>query len=126
MRFGIAVAQPRIPHHFLDIMRPALGKGIADEQLAENAIRAVRVKEIQEMPGPHLMHRGEQQVLLARHERILRRLVPARVGRRRSEERRVGKECVSTCRSRWSPYHYKKNMIRRTSVTHIIHSYREI
>src|SRR3546814_14059102 len=26
---------------------------------------------------------------------------------RRSEARRVGKECVSTCRSRWSPYHYK-------------------
>src|SRR3546814_4378611 len=29
--------------------------------------------------------------------------VAGRVGR--SEERRVGKECVSTCRSRWSPYH---------------------
>src|SRR3546814_10865687 len=35
----------------------------------------------------------------------------ARVGVRvrdtamKSEERRVGKECVSTCRSRWSPYH---------------------
>src|SRR3546814_18270133 len=27
---------------------------------------------------------------------------------RRSDERRVGKECVSTCRSRWSPYHSKK------------------
>src|SRR3546814_12288316 len=26
----------------------------------------------------------------------------------RSEARRVGKECVSTCRSRWSPYHSKK------------------
>src|SRR3546814_19429854 len=26
----------------------------------------------------------------------------------RSEERRVGKECVSTCKSRWSPYHSKK------------------
>src|SRR3546814_3613536 len=26
-------------------------------------------------------------------------------GTGRSEERRVGKECVSTCRSRWSPYH---------------------
>src|SRR3546814_17088029 len=26
----------------------------------------------------------------------------------RSEERRVGKECVSTCRSGWSPYHDKK------------------
>src|SRR3546814_19935781 len=26
----------------------------------------------------------------------------------RSEERRVGKECVSTCRARWSPHHYNK------------------
>src|SRR3546814_7811990 len=30
---------------------------------------------------------------------------PEKVEWRRSEERRVGKECVSTCRSRWSPYH---------------------
>src|SRR3546814_16470968 len=29
----------------------------------------------------------------------------AEANRSRSEERRVGKECVSTCRSRWSPYH---------------------
>src|SRR3546814_16749032 len=35
----------------------------------------------------------------------------------RSEERRVGKECVSTCRSRWSPYHYK-NKKTRTHTTH--------
>src|SRR3546814_1249167 len=28
----------------------------------------------------------------------------------RSEERRVGQECVRTCRSRWSPYHLKKKM----------------
>ena len=27
------------------------------------------------------------------------------IGRSRSEERRVGKECTSWCRSRWSPYH---------------------
>src|SRR3546814_18528908 len=33
---------------------------------------------------------------------------PAEPGESRSEESRVGKECVSTCRSRWSPYHYKK------------------
>src|SRR3546814_13125108 len=32
----------------------------------------------------------------------------ARVGNYRSEERRVGKECVSTCRSRWSPCHSKQ------------------
>src|SRR3546814_20243854 len=33
-------------------------------------------------------------------------------GRERSEERRVGKECVSTCRSRWSPEHEKKKKDR--------------
>src|SRR6188768_4511977 len=33
---------------------------------------------------------------------------------RRSEERRVGKECQSTCRSRWSPSHYKKKRLRQT------------
>src|SRR3546814_19338535 len=30
----------------------------------------------------------------------------------RSEERRVGKECVSTCRYRWSTYHYKNNPLK--------------
>src|SRR3546814_3059235 len=34
----------------------------------------------------------------------------------RSEERRVGKECVSTCRSRWSPYHSKKKMHTSTQL----------
>src|SRR3546814_15585756 len=33
---------------------------------------------------------------------------PLQLMRPRSEERRVGKECVSTCRSRWSPYHSTK------------------
>src|SRR3546814_11546730 len=46
----------------------------------------------------------------------------------RSEERRVGKECVSTCRSRWSPYHYKKKrklkvrLHSNTNKNHIRHS----
>src|SRR3546814_3436035 len=35
---------------------------------------------------------------------VLRRVIAA-VEEERSEERRVGNECVSTCRSRWSPYH---------------------
>src|SRR3546814_17047209 len=34
---------------------------------------------------------------------------PTGISRVRSDERRVGKECVSTCRSRWSPYQYKNN-----------------
>src|SRR3546814_11271125 len=32
----------------------------------------------------------------------------------RSEERRVGKECVSTCRSRWARYHSKKKNTKKT------------
>src|SRR3546814_16046338 len=40
-------------------------------------------------------------------EKSLKRWFSGLAGR--SEERRVGKECISTCRSRWSPYHYKQH-----------------
>src|SRR3546814_18502313 len=44
---------------------------------------------------------------------------PMPISSPRSEERRVGKECVSTCRSRWSPYHYtKKTKINTNSKRH--------
>src|SRR3546814_20754468 len=36
----------------------------------------------------------------------------------RSEERRVGKECVSECRSRWSPYHEKKTKLHICTERH--------
>src|SRR3546814_3183060 len=36
---------------------------------------------------------------------LIAAVAAARNGARRSEERRVGKECVSTCSSRWAPYH---------------------
>src|SRR3546814_12704982 len=39
---------------------------------------------------------------------VLERLALAGLVVQRSEERRVGTECVSTCRSRWSPYHSQK------------------
>src|SRR3546814_7917889 len=42
------------------------------------------------------------------HDRALAHVEQQCRRRQRSEERRVGKECVSTCRSRWSPSHYKK------------------
>src|SRR3546814_17831389 len=46
---------------------------------------------------------------VAHARRALRHDVTESIPRRhfdlRSEERRVGNECVSTCRSRWSPYH---------------------
>src|SRR3546814_4205219 len=62
--------------------------------------------------GGGTRRRGEVAVHAAERQGSLHR---AAVGRDRypvaqhdldrSEERRVGKECVSTCRSRWSPYH---------------------
>src|SRR3546814_9806694 len=70
------------------------------------------------------LRRGQRQALAATPAQIgiaagdphrlgdlLSRIVEKSAHRRndraveRSEERRVGKECVSTCRSRWSPYH---------------------
>src|SRR3546814_15168971 len=43
--------------------------------------------------------------------------------RMRSEERRVGKECVSKCRSRWSPSHEKKHVTLRLIHSTIIYKY---
>ena len=66
------------------------------------------------MPAPAATGDSPEAMALAleRHPdyRVLRRLVPATefahtpLGSR-SEERRVGKECMPVCRSRWSPYH---------------------
>src|SRR3546814_13903162 len=47
---------------------------------------------------PEIIRAGDRIVMLSRTEYGVMRMS-------RSEERRVGKECVSTCRSRWSPYH---------------------
>src|SRR3546814_5492437 len=46
---------------------------------------------------------GEQRLNLGRRE--VQQVARPMAGAERSEERRVGKECLSTCRSRWSPYH---------------------
>src|SRR3546814_10730603 len=48
-------------------------------------------------------HRHDQRVAIAHMAQLMRH--DARHFVARSEARRVGKECVSTCRSRWSPYH---------------------
>src|SRR3546814_2691306 len=46
-----------------------------------------------------LIHQETEEIVGALAHRFIGPIV------HRSEERRVGKECVSTCRSRWSPYH---------------------
>src|SRR3546814_3303308 len=45
------------------------------------------------------------QAIVAQNAALVLGAVAAVARGPRSEERRVGKECVSTCRSRWSPYH---------------------
>src|SRR3546814_18792757 len=46
---------------------------------------------------------------LAEGKRVIAYNDQSQVDALRSDERRVGKECVSTCRSRWSPYNKKKS-----------------
>src|SRR3546814_18864648 len=60
---------------------------------------AVAVHVRPERPPPGLLEAGVVDGV----EAVLARARP------RSEARRAGNEIVSTCRSRWSPYHYKKN-----------------
>src|SRR3546814_17310478 len=59
---------------------------------------------------------GVQNLLRNRLHEIVDRIESAV---RRSEERRAGKECASTCRSRWSPYNYN-NKNQRTKHTYTV------
>src|SRR3546814_5301659 len=69
---------------------------VADQGLG-HALRESLARSLQ-LPEQHSRHTG-----MIRHEIDMRH--EDRLKGSRSEERRVGKECVSTCRSRWSPYH---------------------
>src|SRR3546814_20905325 len=82
-----------------------------DRAVAEPAVLLPR-------PGHPCLHRQRAAVrTLAARLPGAARAGRARAADARSEERRVGKECVSTCRSRWSPYHEKK----KTYTTVILH-----
>src|SRR3546814_17117377 len=83
------------------------------------AVRAGRAAYEQAGIGPEDIHVAELHDASAPAELIhYENLCFCAAGAARSEERRVGKECVSTCRSRGSPYHNKKKRhvnITRTS-----------
>src|SRR3546814_12432202 len=79
-------------------------------QLLEEAELAVAGIVHQHVDAPEAGERDGDRRLGLRHfgdVELQRQHAPAIGGeaRFRSEERRVGKACVSTCRSRWSPYH---------------------
>src|SRR3546814_19938992 len=59
--------------------------------------------------GGNLFKQGTELVAIQRGNLEMGNIAPQDVSKQRSDERRVGKECVSTCRSRWSPYHKTKN-----------------
>src|SRR3546814_12541074 len=75
------------------------GTGQAEARTCQDAAKPLRRKE---------KRRPRRAVVLVIVDAMSRQSA-ARIGGMlialRSEERRVGKECVSTCRSRWSPYH---------------------
>src|SRR3546814_20608603 len=83
------------------------GEGTVDgaERVADKAARFRSAA-----PG-RIDHDARRNVILQRHRGIEIALADRAFGtrdradRERSEERRVGKECVSTCRSRWAPVH---------------------
>src|SRR3546814_20345258 len=96
-----------------------LGPGLASARLAELLLEAQRRGDLREgdcaMAADHFvaMIRGNVHLQV-----VLRLRAPPPANERRalrSEERRVGKEGVSTCRSRWSPYHYKKKQKKHTT-----------
>src|SRR3546814_11168009 len=66
-----------------------------------------------EKNGKAAWRNGPKKLTFCMHEVLKHRLAAGFI---RSEERRVGKECVSTCRSRWSPY-LENNKLKH--ITHI-------
>src|SRR3546814_13659837 len=88
-------------------MRDGTDKLSADELFAQMfTLLAAALQSTASALGGILltMCRHPDQFALVKAERAL---VPSAVDES-SEESRVGKECVSTCRSRWAPYHKKK------------------
>src|SRR3546814_16503472 len=85
--------KPKEPNRKIAIQRHALAMIERGERVTMQAIRVF------------LASRSKPYSLKA--DQISFALKPLRDQKKvdRSEERRVGKECVSTCRSRWSPYH---------------------
>src|SRR3546814_16874905 len=92
---------------------PLAGLGVRDD--LKSIVRASQFG-LFDRAGPEVLTRRQDsvsgvshafaQIAASHHPRAYRQeRVPAIFFGDRSEERRVGKECVSTCRSRWSPYH---------------------
>src|SRR3546814_13983467 len=74
-------------------------KGLASRRLSEMA--ATQRLELRQRQSLVMTPQLQQAIKLLQLSNLE---LAAEVDRERSDERRVGKECDSTCRSRWSPY----------------------
>src|SRR3546814_17564533 len=83
-----------------DLPPQAAGKRRLSHERRRRTLRDLRLRRPRLVDGRRLRQRGRG----------------GRAGR--SEERRVGKECVSTCRSRWSPNHEKKRQVKKLAHKH--------
>src|SRR3546814_16490030 len=97
-------ATPGVEAHTHGVVRTGqvdskFGFGVASGDAARAVARAQDSPAV-DLVGVH-MHIGSQVFVADFFHQAVEVVAPWI----RSEERRVGKECVSTCRSRWSPYH---------------------
>src|SRR3546814_20575549 len=96
--------QAVIPHSLHLPPRPIEGKppdqrlGLRFLAIDKDVLSIAPKRKIEQGLALGGQHSGPARLPLLQRQDILRHQT-------RSEERRVGKECVSTCRSRWSPYH---------------------
>src|SRR3546814_11328272 len=91
--------------------QPSSGLLIFHETIVEDHCAARRRGDLEDcFASPDLPGRHAQFVpgINGRGKAAVQPCNPVCAAAARSEERRVGTECVRTCRSRWSPYHYKK------------------
>src|SRR3546814_15513256 len=93
-------------NRILTILKAALNAAYRNGKApADDAWRRVRPFPKAETPKLRYLQEDEIRRLVNACDPAFRPMVQAALLTGRSEERRVGKECVSTCRSRWSPYH---------------------
>src|SRR3546814_13936883 len=95
----------------LELDVPDLGQAPVDE--IDHAAADPANRGDGKLAGPALLRKGNRTQGASARDGGVGVLDPER-----ADERRVGKECVSTCRSRWSPQHYKKKHNKTTSKKH--------
>src|SRR3546814_14088796 len=102
----------RISDWSSDVCSSDLHVVAAVDAVPEHRVRRDRAADV-DAAGPCLRHAGRDGGVLFRAVGVR---VQAGHADARSEARRVGQECVSTGRSRWSPDHYKKQLTMKNTI----------